>query len=112
MENINWNEFKKVEIRTGTIITVEDFTEAKNQAYRLTIDLGENIGIKKTSAQITALYSKKDLIKKQVIVVVNLPLKQIGPHTSDCLITGFYCNKDTVVLAVPDKKISNGLLLA
>ena len=112
MENINWNDFKKVEIRVGTIVEAKDFSEAIKPAYQLKVDLGEKIGIKQSSAQITDLYSKDDLIGKQVIVVVNLSPKKIGPFISDCLVTGFYKENKKVVLAVPDKKVINGTLLA
>ena len=111
MKNINWNDFKKIEIRVGTIIKVTDFPEAITPAYQLKIDLGEKIGIKQSSAQITDLYSKDDLIGKQVIVVVNLFPKKIGPFISDCLITGFYREDKTVILATPDKEIEDGSLL-
>ena len=110
--NINWEEFKKVEIRVGTITEVNNFPEALKPAYLLKVDLGEKIGIKKSSAQITDLYKKKELIGKQVLVVVNLNPKQIGPFISDCLITGFYTEDKAVVLVSPDKKISNGSLLS
>ena len=112
MENINWNDFKKIEMRAGTIVEVKDFPEAIKPSYQLKVDLGEKIGIKQSSAQITDLYSKEDLIGQQVIVVVNLFPKKIGPFTSDCLVTGFYQKDKSVVLAVPDKKILNGSLLA
>ena len=112
MENINWDDFKKVEMRVGTIVEVNDFPEAIKPAYQLKIDLGEKIGIKQSSAQITDLYSKDDLIGKQVIAVTNFLPKKIGPFTSDCLITGFYQEDKSVVLAIPDKKILNGSLLA
>ena len=112
MQNINWNDFKKVEMRVGTIVEVKDFPEAIKPAYQLKVDLGEKIGIKQSSAQITDLYSKDDLINKQVVVVVNFPPKKIGSFTSECLITGFYRNDKKIVLAVPDKSISNGALLA
>ena len=112
MDKINWNDFKKVEIRVGTIIEVNDFPEAIKPAYQLKIDLGSKIGIKQSSAQITDLYSKEDLLGKQVLVVVNLSPKKIGPFISDCLITGFYTDNKSVLLAIPDKKISNGALLA
>jgi len=108
MENINWSEFKKVEIRVGKIIEVNDFPEAINPAYQIKIDLGKKIGIKQSSAQITELYSKEDLINRQVIVVVNLSPKRIGPFISECLIVGFYSKNKSVVLAIPDKKIENG----
>ena len=112
MENINWNDFKKVEIRVGTIVEAKDFPEAIKPAYQLKVDLGEKIGIKQSSAQITDLYSKDDLIGKQVIVVVNLSPKKIGPFISDCLVTGFYKENKAVVLAVPDKKVKDGTLLS
>ena len=111
MTNINWEEFKKIEIRVGTIIEVNDFPEAIKPAYQLKIDLGKKIGIKQSSAQITELYSKEDLINRQVMVVSNLSQKKIGPFISDCLVTGFYKKEKTVVLAVPDKTIPNGSLL-
>ena len=110
METINWDDFSKVELRTGTIIKVETFPEARKPAYKLIVDFGE-MGIKKSSAQITELYSEKELIGKQVIGVINFPIKQIGPFMSECLITGFPNNKGNVVLAVPDKKVENGLKL-
>ena len=112
MKNIDWNEFKKIEIRVGTIVEVKDFPEAIKSAYRLKVDLGEKIGIKQSSAQITDLYSRNDLIGKQVVVVVNLSPKRIGPFISDCLITGFHRENKSVVLTVPDKKIANGSRLA
>ena len=112
MKNINWDDFKKIEIRVGTIIKVTAFPEAITPAYQLKIDLGEKIGIKQSSAQITDLYSKDDLIGKQVIVVVNLFPKKIGPFISDCLITGFYREDKAVILATPDKEIEDGSLLA
>ena len=112
MNNITWEEFLKVEIRVGTIIEINDFPEAIKPAYKIKVDLGEQFGIKQSSAQITDLYTKEELINKQVIVVVNFPPKQIGPFISECLITGFYSKGKNVVLAVPDKKIVNGLRLA
>ena len=111
MTDISWDEFQKVEIRVGTIIEVKDFPEAIKPAYQLKVDLGEKIGIKQSSAQITDLYSKKNLIGRQVMVVVNLSPKKIGPFTSECLITGFY-RDNNVVLAIPEKKVKNGSLLS
>ena len=108
MNNINWNDFKKVELRIGTIIEITDFPEAKKPAYKLKIDLGEKIGIKQSSAQITELYSKKELLNKQIIVVTNFSNKQVGPFISECLVTGFYNKDNKVILAVPDKSIQNG----
>ena len=112
MENITWDEFIKVEIRVGTIIKVDDFPEAIKPAYQLKIDLGDQLGVKQSSTQITDLYSRDDLINKQVIVVVNFPQKKIGSFKSECLITGFYNDDRKVVLAIPDKSIANGALLA
>ena len=112
MENITWDEFKKVEIRIGTIIEVNDFPEAIKAAYQIKVDLGYKIGIKNSSAQITNLYSKDELINKQVIVVVNFAPKKIGPFTSECLITGFYRTDNEIVLAIPDKSTPNGSLLS
>ena len=112
MNNITWDEFKKVEIRIGTIIEVNNFTEAIKPAYQIKVDLGDKIGIKNSSAQITNLYSRNELINKQVIAIVNFYPKKIGPFISECLITGFYRNGNEVVLAVPDKAVPNGTLLA
>ena len=110
METINWEDFSKVELRTGTITKVEAFPEARKPAYKLTVDFGI-IGIKKSSAQITKLYSPEELVGKQVVGVLNFPVKQIGPFMSDCLITGFLNDSESVILAVPDKKVENGLKL-
>ncbi|MEN8221250.1 MAG: tRNA-binding protein [Pseudomonadota bacterium] len=112
METINWNDFEKVELRVGTIIDVKDFHEARKPAYQVFIDFGKALGIKKSSAQITKLYEKEALIGKQVIGVINFPRKQIGPFMSECLITGFVQADGSVVLAVPDKEVENGLKLA
>ena len=112
MNNLTWEEFLKVEIRVATIIEINDFPEAIKPAYKIKVDLGRELGIKQSSAQITDLYSKNDLINKQVVVVVNFPPKKIDSFISECLITGFYRNDKKVVLAVPDKSISNGALLA
>lgn len=111
LKKINWEDFKKVEIRVGTIIEVKDFPEAIKPAYQIKVDLGEKIGIKQSSAQITDLYSKEELLGKQVLVLSNLPPKKIGPFISECLITGFSREDKEVILAIPDSKVSNGLLL-
>jgi len=84
METITWNDFEKVEMRIGTIIDVHDFPEARKPAYQLIIDFGNEIGIKKSSAQITKRYSKEDLLQKQIVAVVNFPKKQIGTFMSEC----------------------------
>jgi len=112
MNQIEWAEFQKVELRAGTIVDVKDFPEAKNPAYILRVDFGDKLGIKKSSAQITDLYAKDDLVGKQVVAVVNFPPKQIGPIMSECLITGFYRKDNTVVLATPDMDVKNGAKLA
>ncbi len=108
---INWNDFTKVELRIGTIISAEPFPEARKPAYILMVDFGNAIGIKKSSAQITGLYPLQDLIGKQVIAVTNFPPKQIGPIMSECLVTGFHQADGKVVLAVPDKEMENGARL-
>lgn len=112
MEKIEWQDFEKVELRIGTITDVKEFPEAHNPAYKLRIDFGDEIGVKKTSAQITDLYKKEELLNKQVIAVINFPPKQIGPFKSECLVTGFYRDNGNVVLAVPDKEVLNGSKLA
>ncbi len=110
VHQIEWKDFEKVELIVGTILHAEDFPEAKKPAYKLTIDLGPKFGVKKSSAQITNLYSKEDLIGKQVLCVANFPYKQIGPFISEVLTTGLI-GENGVVLAVPDKKVPNGLKL-
>ena len=108
MSTINWDQFEQVDLRVGTIIKAEEFPEAHKPAYKLWIDFGKEIGVKQSSAQITDLYSTTELVDKPVIGVVNFPPKQIGPFISECLITGFHRDDDSVVLAVPDKTIPNG----
>lgn len=108
MNQITWNDFEKVEIRVGKIIDVSDFPQAKKPAYIITADFGSEIGIKKSSAQITYLYKKEELLGRQIIGIVNFPAKQIGPFFSEFLCTGFYRADGSVVLAVPDKEVPNG----
>ena len=107
MEQIQWEDFKKVGLCMGTILKVEDFPEAKKPTFKLEVDFGE-YGIKKSSARITDLYKKEELIGKQIIGVINFPSKQIGPFLSEFLTTGFYREDGKVVLAVPDKEVPNG----
>ena len=104
---ISWEDFEKVDIRTGTILEVNDFPGAKKPAYQLTIDFGE-LGIKKSSAQITALYTKEEIIGKQVIAVVNFPVKQIANFFSECLVLGVYNENKDVVLLHPSLPVKNG----
>jgi tRNA-binding protein len=112
VETIDWNDFEKVELRVGTIVEVEDFPEARKPAYKLLIDFGEAIGMRKSSAQITDIYDKDDLLGRQVVGVVNFPAKQIGPMRSECLVTGFHRDDGAVVLARPDSEVPNGAKLA
>lgn len=109
---IDWDDFQKVELRVGTIIEVLDFPEARRPAYRLRIDFGDDVGVLKSSAQITDLYDKESLLGRQVVAVVNFPPKQIGPMRSECLVTGFHRDDGAVVLAVPDAAVPNGVRLA
>lgn len=112
MELIAWDDFQKVQLCVGTVVAVEDFPEARKPAYKLTVDFGDAIGVRRSSAQITDLYEKSDLIGKQVVAVVNFPRKQIGPFMSECLLTGFHREDGAVVLAVPDSQVPNGARLA
>lgn len=112
METIEWNDFQKVDIRVGTIIDVEDFPEAKKPAFKLKVDFGKEIGIRKSSAQITDLYTKETLLGKQILAVVNFPPKQIGPIMSECLVTGIHRPDGSVVLSTVDMKLPNGTKLA
>ena len=107
--DLNWQEFEKVEMRVGTIIEVNDFPEARKPAYQLTIDFGKNIGILKSSAQITKRYQKEDLLEKQIIAVVNFPKKQIGKFMSECLVLGSVGEDNNIVLLISDIKVENGL---
>tara|TARA_R110002073_G_scaffold4213_4_gene28062 strand:- start:24471 stop:24809 length:339 start_codon:yes stop_codon:yes gene_type:complete len=104
---ISFEDFTKIDIRIGTIITVEDFPKAKKPAYQLTIDFGE-LGIKKSSAQITDLYSKDDLVQRQVTAIVNFKPKQIANFISECLILGIANDDNAIVLLQASKKIKNG----
>ncbi len=106
--NLSWADFEKVEMRVGTVIEAHDFPEARNPSYQLLIDFGSEIGQRKTSAQLTSLYKKEELIGKQVIAVVNFPKKQIANFMSECLVLGAVDGKN-VTLLTPDKDVENGL---
>jgi len=108
MNDLSWDEFERVDLRVGTIISAEIFEEAIKPAIKMKIDFGDEIGIKKSSAQITDHYGPEDLIGKQVSAVVNFPKKQIGPLMSECLVTGFAQKDGSIILAVPDKNTANG----
>ena len=106
------DDFNIIDIRVGKIIEVKEFPEAKKPSYKLKVDFGNEIGVKKSSAQITDLYSKADLLGRQVLAVVNFPPKQIGPMRSECLVTGFHRQDGAVVLARPESDVPNGARLA
>ncbi|BBO84682.1 tRNA-binding protein [Desulfosarcina ovata] len=111
MTTISWDDFEKVELRVGRIVRVEPFPKARKPAYILHVDFGDAIGIKKSSAQITGLYSPESLVGKQVVAVVNFPKKQIGPLMSECLVTGFPNEDGDVALCVPDRLVPLGAKL-
>ncbi|MGO4906491.1 tRNA-binding protein [Flavobacterium sp. W20_MBD1_R3] len=106
---LTWTEFEKVEMRVGTIIEILDFPEARKPAYQLKIDFGSEIGIRKTSAQITIRYQKEMLLNRQIVAVINFPKKQIGKFSSECLVLGAVGEQGDVILLAPDFKIENGL---
>jgi tRNA-binding protein len=106
---ISWNDFEKVEMRVGTILKVQDFPKANKPAYIMEIDFGSDIGVRKSSAQITKRYSQEDLLNKQIVAVVNFPKKQIANFMSECLVLGAVGSKNDIVLLNPDFKVENGL---
>ena len=111
MEEISWNDFMKVELRVGRIVEAEIFKEARKPAYKLQVDFGPELGVRKSSAQITALYQPDELVGRLVLAVVNFPKKQIGPLLSECLVTGFHNADGDVALCVPDLDVPLGTRL-
>jgi len=107
--DLTWKEFERTEMRVGTVLQANDFPEARKPAYQLTIDFGSEIGLRKTSAQITKRYQKEDLIGRQIVAVVNFPEKQIGKFMSECLVLGSVGADNDIVLLSPDFKVENGL---
>jgi tRNA-binding protein len=104
---ITWDDFAKIDIRSGTIVEVKDFPNARKPAYQLTIDLG-TLGMKQSSAQITKHYTKEELVGKQILAVVNFPEKQIANFFSQCLVLGVYDENKDVILLQPERKVKNG----
>lgn len=111
MSEINWNDFEKVEMRIGTIIAAEYFPEANNPAYKLRIDFGKDLGEKSSSAQITRRYTIEELPGRQIVAVVNFPVKRIAGFKSECLVLGVLGENKDVVLLSPDQKMPNGSLI-
>jgi tRNA-binding protein len=106
--NISWSDFEKIDIRTGTIIEAKEFSRAKKPAYQLTIDFGSELGIKRSSAQITSHYTSESLKGQQIVAVVNFPPKNIAGFISECLVLGVYDEQNNVVLLSPKGPVSNG----
>jgi tRNA-binding protein len=106
---ITWDDFEKIDMRVGTIVEVNDFPKARKPAYRLTIDFGEEIGMKRSSAQVTVHYKKEDLLNRKVIAVINFPPKQIADFVSECLVLGVYDENKDVILLQPERDVKNGM---
>jgi len=111
MDSISFDDFLKVELRVGRIVSAAVFAEARKPAYVLHVDFGEALGVRKSSAQVTALYTPEDLIGKLVVAVVNFPSKQVGPLMSECLVTGFHNELGEVALCIPDHPVPLGTRL-
>jgi tRNA-binding protein len=108
MDPITWDDFTRVELRVGRIVAADEFPEARKPAYILHVDFGPELGIRKSSAQITALYRRQELIGRLVVAVLNFPKKQIGPLMSECLVTGFHNERGEVALCIPDQPVPLG----
>jgi tRNA-binding protein len=111
MELISWDEFSRVELRVGRIIAADEFPQARKPAYLLQVDFGAELGVRKSSAQLTALYRREDLVGRLVVAVLNFPKKQIGPVMSECLVTGFHNERGEVALCIPDQPVPLGAKL-
>ncbi len=111
MDQITWNDFMKVDLRVGRVVSAEAFPEARKPAYKLKVDFGPDVGVLKSSAQITDHYEAEALVGRLVVGVVNFPPKQIGPMRSECLVTGFHDSENAVVLCVPDADVAPGTRL-
>ena len=111
MQAIGWEDFMKVELRVGRVLSAEPFPQARKPAYILQVDFGPDIGVRKSSAQITVHYRPEDLVGRLVVGVVNFPRKQIGPLMSECLVTGFHDADGHVVLCAPDRDVPPGTKL-
>jgi tRNA-binding protein len=106
---ISWDDFEKIDMRAGTIVEVNDFPKARKPAYKLVVDFGNEIGLKRSSAQITTFYTREELLNRQVIAVVNFPSKQIADFVSECLVLGVYDENKNVILLQPGKPVTNGM---
>nr|WP_242113035.1 tRNA-binding protein [Luteimonas aquatica] len=111
MQEIAWDDFVKVELRVGRVLSAEPFAQARKPAYVLQVDFGPEIGVRKSSAQITALYAPEQLVGRLVVAVVNFPKKQIGPLMSECLVTGFHDSEGRVTLCMPEHDVPLGTRL-
>ncbi|NND90887.1 MAG: tRNA-binding protein [Granulosicoccus sp.] len=112
MDQIQWDDFARVQLCAGTIVAVEEFPEARQAAWKLTVDFGTDIGTRRSSAQITELYGREDLLGRQVMAVVNFPAKQIGPFMSECLVTGMAREDGAIVLVTPTERVPDGTRLS
>lgn len=111
MDPITWEDFERVELRVGRVLSASVFAEARKPAYVLHVDFGPEIGVKKSSAQLTQVYQPEELVGRLVVGVVNFPKKQVGPLMSECLVTGFHNERGEVVLCVPDREVPLGAKL-